>query len=204
MEVQQLAEQIRINAEDKSRYIVAISGPPAAGKSTYASELNEALKHQGVCSKIVPMDGFHLDNSILTDMGILERKGSPSSFDALGFLHLIRRLASANEGVYVPAFNRKRDISIACADLVSTDVKVLIIEGNYLLLNQKPWSEMQQFWDETVFIKPELTVVKQRLIQRWLDHGFNKDDAEAKASLNDLPNAEIVLKNSYSASIELI
>jgi fructokinase len=78
-----LLEQVLKSSRRQARRVVAIAGPPASGKSTLAAGLVAALRGAGVHSQLVPMDGFHLDNRILTDRGILDRKGSPPSFDAI-------------------------------------------------------------------------------------------------------------------------
>ena len=107
-----LLERVLQSPRCQARRVVAIAGPPASGKSTLAAALVAALQQAGVSSQLVPMDGFHLDNRILTARGILDRKGSLPSFDAIGLLRLVQVLGASQE-LYYPVFDRDRDLSIA-------------------------------------------------------------------------------------------
>ena len=111
-----LLERVLQSPRRQARRVVAIAGPPASGKSTLAAALVAALQQAGVSSQLVPMDGFHLDNRILTARGILDRKGSPPSFDAIGLLRLVQVLGASQE-LYYPVLtatvispSRGRDI----------------------------------------------------------------------------------------------
>jgi len=96
-QISALLERVLQSPRRHVRRVIAIAGPPASGKSTLAAGLVAALQQAGVTSQLVPMDGFHLDNSVLTDRGILDRKGSPPSFDAIGLLRLVQVLGAAQE-----------------------------------------------------------------------------------------------------------
>ena len=152
-------------------------------------------------SHIISLDGFHLENSILKGLGLLDRKGSPTTFDVLAFIQVMKRLAAYESDVAIPKFDRKRDISIEHASIVSTQDKILIVEGNYLLLNHKQWVELQDIWDETVFINPGMEVLEKRLIDRWLFYGMDNESAQIRAFRNDIPNAKNVIENSLPANI---
>ncbi len=199
----ELADHTKKRAEGRQRFIVAVAGPPGAGKSTLAEQLLGSLQKKSVQARVIPMDGFHLDNSILSKRGLLDRKGSPATFDAAGLLNLIRRMASTEGDVVYPTFDREKDITIAGAESVSAKDKILIIEGNYLLLKDTPWNELQQFWDETIFINPGVEVLEKRLVVRWLDYGLDDENARNKALINDIPNAHYVLENSVPADIQI-
>lgn len=203
MNVEALADHIVKSADGLNRFIVAIAGPPGAGKSTLAEALCEILNQRSVSAKVVPMDGFHLDNSILAKRNLSERKGSPETFDVDGFVRLIERLAKPEGDVAIPVFDRDNDMSIAGADTISQSDRILIVEGNYLFLRETPWARLQELWNETVFINPGIVILEQRLINRWLDQGMEEDTARVKALGNDLPNAKYVLENSASANIQI-
>ncbi|MBK8455412.1 MAG: nucleoside/nucleotide kinase family protein [Thiofilum sp.] len=190
--------------DTQRRQIIAIAAPPAAGKSTLAQRLVEAINQKQTDSaKVIPMDGFHLDNRVLSERGLLARKGAPETFDTKGFIHLIKRLKVEYE-VVIPLFDRERDIAIAGADIVREQHKLLVVEGNYLLLNSAPWSELHELWDLSIWIEVEEAVLEQRLIERWLSYGFNSEEAKAKALLNDLPNARKIINESIKAKYTLV
>ena len=173
------------------RKVVALAGPPASGKSTIAEALAERLSQAGCKSAVVPMDGFHLDNQILIEKGLLERKGAPETFDAEGFLRLIQSLTTT-ETAYYPVFDRTRDIAIAGAGQVGPDCECVVVEGNYLLFDAPIWRGLNALWDFSVRLDVPSAVLRQRLIDRWLAHGMSKDQATARAEGNDLSNAKLV------------
>ncbi len=185
----------------RSRMIVAIAGAPASGKSTLAAAVVDVLTARGISAVVVPMDGFHLDNRLLDARGLRPRKGAPETFDALGFVHMISRLGSGGEEVVIPGFDRSRDISIAGADVVGTDTRVLVVEGNYLLFDEDPWRQLAPLWDLSVRLDVGPDELRRRLIDRWLSYGLLPDAATARAESNDLPNARRVLDKSLPADI---
>lgn len=201
-QVTQLAEKLHEMREGRSRLLVAMAGAPGSGKSTLAGELDRRLRAQKCASCVVPMDGFHLDNAVLSDRGLLPRKGAPETFDAEGFVHLVARLRGGAEVVY-PVFDRSRDLAIAGAGLVSTDTQVVIVEGNYLLFDAAPWSGLASLWDLTVRIDVPLSELRGRLIQRWLSHGLSHAAATRRAEANDIPNAQAVIEKALPADFTL-
>jgi len=203
MDAEEIARRVTKCAQSRQRFIVAIAGPPGAGKSTLAAQLLGLLGKRSVRAKIIPMDGFHLDNSILAERGILDRKGAPDTFDANGFIQLIKSLANPESDVAIPVFDRQLDTAIAGDDVVSLDDTILIVEGNYLLCKAPPWDAFQDLWDETIFINPGMNALEKRLVNRWLDYGLNRDIAQKRALSNDIPNARFVLENSAPANIQI-
>jgi len=184
--------------EGPGRLLVAIAGPPGAGKSTTA----DALAAQVAGAVVVPMDGFHLDNSVLAARGLLARKGAPETFDAAGFAALVARLRGQDE-VVIPVFDRSRDIAVAGARVIGPAAKVLLIEGNYLLLDEAPWRGLAPYWDLTIAIEVPIAVLETRLTQRWRDHGLTDTAARDRAMGNDIPNARRVLAGSVPADVTL-
>lgn len=184
------------------RRLVAVVGAPGAGKSTLAEAVVDHLKQTGRKVQLVPMDGFHLDNHILNARGLLARKGAPQTFDAAGFLSMVKRLVEGEE-VIAPTFDRSLDISIAGAVEVPADVDLLVLEGNYLLLDQPIWRELKQYWDLSVYLEVPIEELERRLIQRWLDHGLDQQAAEARARGNDLANAQFIIENSLPADVSI-
>ena len=191
-----LTEQlISANTSDQ-RAVVGLAGPPAAGKSWLAEHLVEGLVSRGYSACILPMDGFHLDNSILQARGLLARKGCPATFDVLGFIELVKRAKQSMDDLFVPIFDRRLDRSINAGALIPQDTQFVIVEGNYLFLDQPPWDQLFELFDQRVALTADFETLETRLIQRWLDHGYTQLEATERAMANDIPNAKTVLENS--------
>ncbi len=180
------------------RRIVAIAGPPASGKSTLAAELNERLNDAfaGSCA-LLPMDGFHYDDEVLAARGWLSRKGAPHTFDVGGYAAALRRLRdNEEESVAVPRFDRSIEIARAGAILIERSVRLIITEGNYLLLGDDPWPSLRVSFDQAALIVSDLETLEARNRQRWVDMDKDEDFITAKLELNDLPNVRLVLERS--------
>jgi pantothenate kinase len=197
-----LADHVHHSLESRQRIVVAIAGAPASGKSTIAAELARRLNTQKTSAVVVPMDGFHLDNAILDDRGLRPRKGAPETFDAAGFVHMIRRIKFGEE-VVIPVFDRPRDIAIAGASIVSPDCQVVIVEGNYLMFDQAPWTDLVGLWDLTARLDVPITELRARLIQRWLNHGLSRAAATRRAEGNDVPNAQAIVEKALPCDVIL-
>ena len=183
--------------------MLAIAGPPASGKSTYAERLCDLVNQKSdleLC-EVIPMDGFHLDNDTLDILELRHRKGAINTFDSEGFAKLIQALHDANNAVNIPLFDRSIDAVIPNAKTVSPQKKILIIEGNYLLVNAEPWVKLHQLYDYKILLNPDLETIKKRLIDRWLENGYELEGATKRALSNDIPNAEFVIKNSVGADL---
>jgi len=186
----------------RTRIMVAVAGPPGAGKSTVGAALVDALNGAGLSTVLVPMDGFHLDNAVLSAHGLLARKGAPETFDVNGFLATLRRVL-LEPVVYFPRFDRRQDQSIAGTIEVTPAHRVVLVEGNYLCFDAPRWRELTALWDLSVFLDVPLPVLRERLIARWLDHGLDADAAEARAMENDIPNAKAVLDHLMPVHVTL-
>lgn len=200
-----LVDEIVARFDRSRRFLIAIAGPPGAGKSTLAEHVVPALnaKLADAPAIIVPMDGFHYDDGLLDARGLRAKKGAPDTFDADGFLALIRRLKAETTPIAIPVFDRALEISRGSARIVEPQHRLLVIEGNYLLLNRPIWRELRPLFDFTIFLRPDLATIERRLIDRWLGYGLAHDAAIAKAHGNDLVNAKLVLEESLKADITI-
>ncbi|WP_417258002.1 AAA family ATPase [Celeribacter sp.] len=190
-----LTTEIETIAQGRERTLIALAGPPGAGKSTLADQLARAL---GTRAQVVPMDGFHHDNTWLDARGLRARKGAPETFDAAGFVQLVRGLRDGTVTTY-PLFDRSIDGVVQDAGHLRAEADILIVEGNYLLLDDVTWRDLHPLWDITIMLSVDTDTLRERLTQRWIDHGFSPQDALKKAQENDLKNAETVMKNSVAA-----
>jgi pantothenate kinase len=192
---------IRHKQSGRSRIIVGVAGPPAGGKTTMAENLVSTLNAQlPDTAALVPMDGFHLDNVVLEAAGLLNRKGAPQTFDVEGFYALLTRVRDAEHDQFTPTFDRARDIAIAGARRVSAQHPVIVVEGNYLLLDHGKWPKITALFDHTVFVEAPLEALEQRLVQRWRDNGYDETGALERAQSNDIPNAQLVISQSVEAN----
>ena len=187
-----------IDNNDKNRYFIALSGPPASGKSTISENLVKDLSAKGYNSSILQMDGFHYDDLILKERKLLSKKGAPETFDVMGLINFVSRLHNEDE-VVIPIFDRSLELSRSSAVIISKNTKVIIVEGNYVLLNSYPWCELHKFFNTTVMINCEKKILENRLIERWKNFNLPKKEIDEKVYKNDLPNGVNVLKNSIGA-----
>jgi pantothenate kinase len=199
MNEQDLAAAIaaRAQAAGEGRFLVGLAGPPGAGKSTLAARL-VALLGQG--ARAVPMDGFHYDDAVLEARGLRARKGAPETFDTAGFLHLLSRLRTEDE-LAIPLFDRALEISRAAADVVTAADRILLVEGNWLLLDEAPWNAAR--YDLTVWIDVPEAELDRRLVARWAHHGKTPEAARAWIDGNDLPNIRRAIRGSRPADLVL-
>ena len=183
--------------------LVAVAGPPDAGKSLFAAQLVEVLNARlPGCAAAIPGDGFHYDNAVLTEWNLLDRKGAPETFDVGGLAALVRRLRTNDEAfVAVPVFDRELEIARAGGRIVPQSVRYLIIEGNYLLLRTEPWSDLAQYFDLECIIREDPSLLERRLLGRWASHGLTPEAARGKVQNNDLPNAKLVLAESRATDL---
>ena len=186
----------------QNRYFIALAGPPASGKSTISNKLNEDLNAKGFPSEILQMDGFHFDDAILNSKNLLPRKGSPETFDVMGLKNFLIRLANEPE-VVIPIFDRSLELSRSSAVTITENKKTIIVEGNYLLLNSHPWNTLEDYFDSSIMIHCEESILEKRLIERWKGFDLNQEQINQKVYENDLPNGVSVIKNSIKADYYL-
>ena len=186
-----------------SRFIVGIVGFPGAGKSTLSGGLVEAVNAvlpKGQRAQILPMDGYHLPNEILDNLGLRSLKGIPDTFDAEGFVGLLEKVRQVPpQFLSAPAFDRTIDGSIAGAIKIDPDVRVIVTEGNYLLHDQGKWRDIAGLLDDSWFLDTSLEIIRPRLIARHVEGGRSEEEAIAKVESTDLPNARLIEKTRCRA-----
>ena len=191
-----LAGWIVERSSGAQRYLFGIAGPPGSGKSTLAAALAEDL-----AAPIVPMDGFHLPNAALAAGGLLGVKGAPETFDADAFVELVRRLRTATHVVDCPAFDRTIDEPVADQVLVVPDDAVVIVEGNYLLLDEPPWSELVDLFDAIAYLDVPDDVRVGRLVDRHVEFGRTRPEALDFAHRSDEANARRIAPSKVRADV---
>lgn len=200
IELAHLADLMEARASG-GRVIAAIAGAPGSGKSTLAEKLVGKLngRRPGTAA-VLPMDGYHYDDLHLVPAGLRPRKGAPMTFDVGGLYHTLKRLRARDEAeVAVPVFDRKIEIARAGARLIPRDVPVIVVEGNWLLLNQAPWDRLRPMFDVTVMVEVPEHVLRARLRGRWERLGLSEAEIVEKLEENDLPNGRWVRDGSTAA-----
>ncbi|WP_128374418.1 nucleoside/nucleotide kinase family protein [Streptomyces cavernae] len=176
------------------RALLGIAGSPGAGKTTLAEGLVRALNGDGPRWAVhVPMDGFHLADVELDRLGRRDRKGAPDTFDAAGYAALLRRLREERDGtVYAPGFERTLEQPIAGTIPVPPEARLVVTEGNYLLLTDEPWDRVRPQLDAVWFCETDEDERIRRLITRHEQFGKDHDTAVTWVLGTDQRNADLV------------
>ena len=174
-----------------TRTIIGIIGKPGGGKSTLSKYLLKGMDPTLV--SVVPMDGFHLSNKVLKELGRSDRKGAQDTFDVNGFKTLIERIKLDNvDPIYYPIFDRSIEESIAAQGVVYPSTRVVIVEGNYLMHDKDGWQEIAPLLDQSWYAFLEEDIRISRLISRHIAFGKDPESAKAWAKGSDQVNAELI------------
>lgn len=182
----------QLHGSDRGRYLLGVTGPPGAGKSTLVEALIRACSKSIGAQHVIglPMDGFHLTTEQLNQAGLQNRKGAPETFDADGFVSALRRLAKPDVSVLTwPRYSRELHEPIADAISVPPTVRLVFVEGNYLLLKESPWKLSREFLDSVWYVAADMSTIQTRLQRRQVEGGRDAADADQHVLQSDLVNA---------------
>ncbi|MGH8825151.1 MAG: nucleoside/nucleotide kinase family protein [Jiangellaceae bacterium] len=194
-----LTERARALVRKERRAILGITGPPGAGKSTIAAAIVDGV---GADARLVGMDGFHLARAELARLGRLHRKGAPDTFDAFGYVALLRRLRDHTEPVvYTPRFERAMEEPIAGAVAIERHVTLVVTEGNYLLMEDGAWADIRRLLDTCWYVDLPEEVRHQRLTSRHERYGRSVAEALGRTLGSDQANAAVVAATRHRADL---
>jgi pantothenate kinase len=192
-------DRARELAERPGVALLGIAGPPGAGKSTLA----ERIVGEAPGTVLVSMDGFHLAHATLVELGRVDRKGAPDTFDAAGYVALLRRIRAIHEQetVWAPRFHREIEDAVAGAVAVTADVPLVVTEGNYLLLPDPPWDQIAALLDACWYPDIADDVRRSRLQARHERYGRTPHQARERTLGSDERNAVVVRASRLRASL---
>lgn len=201
-DVDGLVARARSLATRGGRRLLGITGSPGAGKSTLAADVVAALDGDAV---LLPMDGFHLAQEVLEDLGRTATKGAIDTFDVGGFVHLLARVRAADEEVvYAPTFRRDLEEPIAGAVAIRRETPLVVVEGNYLLADAPGWRRVRDLLDETWFVDPGTPRRRAWLIERHMAFGRDHAAAVARSDGSDQVNAELIESTRERADVLVV
>ena len=181
------ADVLALHAGGVGRVLIGVSGPPGAGKSTFAELLATRLP-----AAYVPMDGFHLSNAQLERLGRRARKGAVDTFDVDGYVALLERIADGRVDVYVPGFDRTLEEPVAAAHVVPVSARAAVTEGNYLGLATPGWDAVRPLLHRLYYVDCPAPLRRDRLVARHIAGGRSRTAAQEWVEQVDEPNAALI------------
>ncbi|TXK19944.1 nucleoside/nucleotide kinase family protein [Homoserinibacter sp. GY 40078] len=200
VDLDELARRVRERASDGQRVVVGIAGEPGAGKSTLAAELAAILGSESV---VLPMDGFHLPQRRLVELGRRDRMGAPDTFDVAAFVRVLGAIRDDSDEVAAPSFDRDIEEPVPAAIRITPAHRIVVVEGNYLLHDRDGWEQARALLDLVAFVRLDPRIRLERLIARHVAHGKTPDAARAWATGPDETNAALIRAGADRADLVL-
>lgn len=181
----------------QARLVVGLTGAPGSGKSTLADAVEQRLRARGLLAGCVPMDGFHLSNAVLDELGRHGRKGAPDTFDVAGYLAILDRVRQPGcPEVLAPVYRRDLHEPVAAGTRVAGP-GVVLTEGNYLALGDGAWAGARKRIDLLIMLEVPQPELVRRLVERHKSFGRQRADAVHWVRTVDAPNAELVSRSGH-------
>ena len=193
-----IAERV---AASEGTVVVGVVGPPGVGKTYSAERIAAALNARAVPATVLAMDGFHLSNTQLDDLGLHQEKGSPRTFDVWGLIEILRRVREPGRTapVFTPDYRRDLHEPVAATGRVDLGTRVVVVEGNYLLLDESPWDRVRPLLDVSWYLDAPHEVRRERLVMRHVAGGRLLHEATSWVDDVDEPNAVTIERTAARA-----
>lgn len=183
------------------RTILGIAGGPGVGKSTIAQTLATEL---GPVAAYVPMDGFHMRHAKLEQLGTVADKGMPHTFEGAAFADFLAALKEATTAMSGPGYSRKIEDVVDDAFTVPATTRLLVVEGNYILLATAPWWRVKALLDRAIYLEVPADKVRARLMKRHAEEGlFTEERNRAHIERVDLVNYDTIQRSRPRADIAI-
>lgn len=197
-------EAAAIEGDADKRVLIGLAGGPGTGKSTLSETILATLRTSGITAALVPMDGFHMRQEKLERLGLAEEKGAPHTFEAQDFVDFLTQLKRANGAISGPVYTRDIEDVTDNAYSIEPDVLVVIVEGNYLLLDTPPWDGVRHVLDLSIHIAVPRDIVRNRLLARRGAYGlFDPAHIARHVETVDLVNYDLVSQTAHNADIAI-
>ncbi len=194
------------------RILVMLAAPPGAGKTTLSTFLSRLSREREGVSPVqaIGMDGFHRRQACLVShftfrdgkrIPMVEVKGAPETFDLEKLTEAVKKAASGEKCPW-PAYDRLLHDPVENA--VTVDGDIVLLEGNYLLLDEDGWRELKAFADYTVSVRSGESLLRARLIERRMKTGVDRERAVRFVDFSDMPNVRLCLEKSLPADLRLV
>jgi len=191
-----LGEVVRLIGHSDDRRLVGIAGEPGAGKSTIAALVVTAL---GPTAALLPMDGYHLSQARLRELGRRDRMGAADTFDVDGFVEVLHSLRDPSGTTFAADFDRTVEEPVDAALAYPPELRTIVVEGNYLLHDDGGWERVLPLLDVSFFVDVEPGIRRSRLIERHVRFGKTPEAARAWALGPDEDNARVVRASAHRA-----